>query len=50
MSKYGPKIFDIAELASIVTTVPSTWATGYPKITFSYNLQATDADLPVGVG
>lgn len=50
MDRTGPRIHTIAETAKLFETVPNSWSPGYPRITFSFGLSATDTSLPLGLG
>lgn len=40
----------MAKLDRIISTVPSAWSPGFPKIVFSFGLSASDQSLPLGLG
>ena len=48
-SKTGPRIYSMANLSNIFSTLPSQWATGYPKINYSFGLSAMDQTVPSGI-
>ena len=50
MDKWGPNIIEKGSLPSIYNSAIVGWATGYPKVTFSYGLDAADSSVKKSYG
>jgi len=50
MDKYGPAIIEKGQVVSIFTSGYIPWASGYPKVAFSYGMDAASADVKASYG
>jgi len=50
MDKYGPNIYELGDLSAIYTSSVPGWSSGYPKVYYSYGLDASSTLVKANMG